>query len=143
MVVGQHAAVDAGGTDGREVLRAHAVIDALWLRSSASGHRCFQVDDACVWLATFELIQRNAPDIVEIDRVGNRAIESFCQPDIIAGFLDVVFVKPRIARMRQYKVNAAGGHDIATEKQLQRIGNGCHGTLRISRIAWFNSKCLF
>ncbi|MNQ98305.1 hypothetical protein D3C85_1139890 [compost metagenome] len=126
MVVGQYAAIDARREDGREVRRIHAVVDALGLRPTAPGHGGFQVDQAHLGPAPLQVFQCIAPDVGVIDRARQGAVQPFGQPHIATGILEVGLVQPRVAGMRQHRVDAARGHHVAGEKQLEALGSSGH-----------------
>ncbi|MNN28211.1 hypothetical protein D3C81_1417720 [compost metagenome] len=129
VVVGQGAAVDPGGAQQREVLRGHAVVDALGLRPAVAGHRAFQVDQAYLWLAALQLAEGVAPDVGEVHRSLDGTAALLGQHHVVAGVVHVVFVQPRIAGVRQDLVDATGRHDIAEEEQAERVFHAGHGCL--------------
>jgi len=118
MVVGQHAAVELGRREARQVVRMHAVLDALAGPGlAAGGDGGFQVDDAEVRLMAIQFRQRIAPGIGIVHRQRQRAEALLGQGHIVARRFQISLVDARVGRMRQDLVDAAPAHDVAAEKQ--------------------------
>ncbi|MNQ67177.1 hypothetical protein D3C85_816870 [compost metagenome] len=134
MIVGQHAAVDAGHFEYRQIGRMHPVVDAFGRRPAVAGHGGFQIDQAHIRPALPERLQRHAPDIGEIHRPGDRAVAPFGQAHIVAGILDISLIQARIAGVGQDLVDAPGAHQVTREKQSRRYGIARHTGLRFREL---------
>ena len=58
------------------------------------------------WPGLFQFIECGAPDIDRSHRPFYRAISSHCQLHVLQCRLDVIFMKRRVARLRQYLIDA-------------------------------------
>ena len=122
MVVGQHAAIDRGGSQAWSIARMHAVLNALLRPGGAVTGDCgFQIDDTHSGGSSIQDRQRIAPHVGKIDRPGNRATGLFGKLQIPHCTVQVGFKDLRIARVGQRLVDAPAGHDIARQEQRDGI----------------------
>src|SRR6202030_686742 len=116
------AAVDARRGDAVDVARMHAVVDlpvapVVLAGSDAS----LEIDDAQIHAGTIQFRQRIAPDVIELHRPRDRAVDTLGAFHVGAGVADVGFVQPGIVGMRQDLIDPAARHHVAAEEKADRV----------------------
>jgi hypothetical protein len=92
-------------------------------RASSPRWKCarLEIDDAQIHAGTIEFRQRIAPDVIEIDRPRDRAVDTLGTFHVGAGVTDVWFVQRGIGRMRQDLIDPAASHHVAAEEKSDRV----------------------
>jgi hypothetical protein len=67
VIVSEDTTSDSSSLDRGKVLGAHAIVDALWFRSSSARHAGFEIDDAGIEQAVLQFSQSVTPWIEDID----------------------------------------------------------------------------
>ena len=133
MIVGERAAIDVGSAQTGQIIRMHAVVDALAAPVViAAGDRGLEVDDACIRFRLLECFEHIAPHVVEVDRLGNAAAGALCDADIICRGFDVGFIQHRCARLGQDLIDTSAGHDVAAQKQRHRLHSSVVTGVRVA-----------
>lgn len=125
MVVRQRAAVGPSRREQADVVRMHAVVDALaWPGRTARGDRGLEVDDPQVGPARIEFGQRGTPAIAGVNRRGDRPADPLGQPHIVARVAHPGLVEARVAMPQLDLVDAAPAHHVAGQPERDAIPVG-------------------
>ena len=103
------------------VLRAHSIVDAFRRKVFTARNGCFKIDDARIRPPTVQFVERRAPHVGRGDRPRDWAIGVLREAHIIQCRVDIVLMQSRIARIRQYLIDAAAEHDVAAQKKPHRL----------------------
>jgi hypothetical protein len=122
MVVREAATVDARRGYAVDVARMHAVVDLLFAPVVLAGSDArLEIDDAQIHAGTIEFCQRIAPDVIELHRGRDRAVDTLGAFHVGAGVTDVWFVQRGIGRMRQDLIDSAARHHVAAEEKTDQV----------------------
>ena len=122
MIVREAAAVDACAGDAVDVARMHAVVDLLVAPVVLAGSDArLEIDDAQIHAGTIEFRQRIAPNVIELHRPPDRAVDTLGEFYVGAGVADTGFAQRGIVGMRQDLIDPAARHHVAAEEKADRV----------------------
>ena len=122
MIVCKTTAIDPSCRDATDIRWIHAIVDALREGLLRHRDRGFEISDPRIRFRTFQFFQRVAPNVVKSNRTRNWSVCGLGKIDVLASITNIRFVQNGINGVWKYLIDAASGHDIATEKQGNRVG---------------------
>jgi hypothetical protein len=126
VIVCKDAAIDFRRGKAMNVVRAHFVVDVLFLPGYvAAGYGRFQVDHLCPRRYALELLQSVTPDIAEFDGATNRSAWLLGKLHIARRAIHARLMKSRVSRKGQDLVYPPSRHHVTTQKQGQKILHLC------------------